>query len=310
MKCAIAAQPQPLVDPSTPGDAIYHSGSSAADAPHARTRPVHRASASSYHVDVSLSRAPVAAVTLIALILAVQTITPSDWMPALVQSVLAAWVEFRADAIPLTSTVIGCFCVYASTDALTQCLTARSREPSSREVTLDLTRMARSGFTSAMLSGFLAVYYFRMLERATAGLGRWASVAAKVCVDVGCYEPIYDTLYITMQALLRGEGLPEARAEVEAKVLKVWAMAPRYWCFADTINFGFVDLRLRPLVNALLSVPWSMFISHMANSEVAPAGEGADAGAADGRGDEAAGSARRRRRALAAAPSGPVAAAA
>ena len=140
--------------------------------------------------------------------------------------------------------------------------------------------MARSGLTSALLSGFLAVFYFALLERATGGLARWASVFAKVAVDVGIYEPIYDTLYITLQALLRGEDLHAAKKEVQEKVLKVWRMAPRYWCFADTINFAFVDLRLRPLINALLSIPWSMYISFMANSGVQGAGDAVEEEAA------------------------------
>merc|ERR1712100_530911 len=98
-------------------------------------------------------------------------------------------------------------------------------------------------------------------------LAQWASVGAKVCVDVGMYEPIYDTCYITLQTLLRGEGLSAARAEVAAKVLKVWSIAPYYWTIADTINFSLVSLRLRPLTNALFSIPWGMFISSVANTQ-------------------------------------------
>lgn len=137
--------------------------------------------------------------------------------------------------------------------------------------------MARTGLTSAFLSGFLAVFYFSWLDRAMRLPERWrcaagerlaqcVCVAGKVGVDVGLYEPCYDVLYITMQALLRGEGLPEAWAEVRRKVLKVWRMAPRYWCFADALNFSLVQLRLRPLTNALLSIPWSMYISSVANT--------------------------------------------
>ena len=42
-------------------------------------------------------------------------------------------------------------------------------------------------------------------------------------------------------------------------------MAPRYWCVADLLTFGLMPLRLRPLSNALLSIPWGMYISSVAN---------------------------------------------
>lgn len=167
--------------------------------------------------------------------------------------------------------------MYASADCLTQCLRAR-RDARSR-VAIDLRRMVRTGITSALLSGCLAVLYFGWLERTITLPLAWrevldvrlsacVSVLGKIGVDVGVYEPCYDTLYITIQALLRGEGFAQAWAEVQLKVLRVWAMAPRYWCFADALNFSLVPLRLRPMTNALLSIPWSMYISSVANANV------------------------------------------
>ena len=105
-------------------------------------------------------------------------------------------------------------------------------------------------------------------------LSEWGCVAGKVATDVGVYEPVYDCMYITLQALLRGDGLDAARSEVALKVLKVWAMAPRYWCIMDALNFSLVSLRLRPMTNALLSIPWSMYISSVANAAKPPAEEG------------------------------------
>ena len=97
----------------------------------------------------------------------------------------------------------------------------------------------------------------------------------KVCIDVGCYEPVYDVLYITLQALLRGElfkrtGLKTIRSEI-SKVPRIWAMSPRYWGLVDFVNFAYVDLRLRPLYNACFSIPWSIYLSSMANDDSKPA---------------------------------------
>merc|ERR1712216_608261 len=89
--------------------------------------------------------------------------------------------------------------------------------------------------------------------------------ALKVLVDIGVWEPIYDTLYITLQALLRGDGLRTAWSEVREKVLGIWRSAPPYWAPLDLINFSVVSLRLRPLFNALATIPWSMYLSAKAN---------------------------------------------
>ena len=263
---------------------------------------------------------------------------------------------------------LGAFFMYAASDALSQCVEFlraqdtgghRRSRTGRRHIFLDLARMARSGFTSGLLSGFLAVFYFAWLDRTwqPANLlgvlgqphsdsaqrrAQWACVAGKVATDVGIYEPICkrtpsyclrasapppsppvephctrllcppalpadDTVYVTLQALLRGDGLSAARHEVATKVLRVWAMAPRYWTFVDTINFSLVvrapscprspqhhaptphacafvivdspgdllsitrcldpqSLRLRPLTNALMSIPWGMYISSVANN--------------------------------------------
>ena len=171
---------------------------------------------------------------------------------------------------PLAVASLCAFLLCCSSDCLAQVAASTSHT-----VMLDIHRMLRTGLTASFLSGFLAVYYFSWLERAVnpldlggadSLLARWLCVACKVAIDVGCYEPCYDTLYITIQALLRGQGLDVAMSEVRQKVLKVWAMAPRYWSFADAINFGLVPLRLRPMTNSLFSIPWGMHLSKMANA--------------------------------------------
>lgn len=93
-------------------------------------------------------------------------------------------------------------------------------------------------------------------------------IAAKIAIDVGLFEPVYDTLYITLQTLLRGDGLRTAWQEISTKVLGIWAKAPKYWGPLDCINFSIVSLRLRPLFNALATIPWSMYLSAQANAKL------------------------------------------
>ena len=70
--------------------------------------------------------------------------------------------------------------------------------------------------------------------------------------------------------------------ELKAKVLKIWKLAPRYWILADLLNFSLVPLRLRPLVNALFTIPWSMYLSSMANRKPGPTPDEFDEAPPDG----------------------------
>jgi len=96
-------------------------------------------------------------------------------------------------------------------------------------------------------------------------------IICKVCTDVFCYEFVYDCIYVTLQALLRGDlakpgGLEALRSEL-TKVPRIWQMSPRYWGPVDFVNFAYVGLRLRPLYNACFSIPWSIYLSSMANDD-------------------------------------------
>ena len=131
---------------------------------------------------------------------------------------------------------IGAFFMYAASDALSQCVEfvradshrggrRRKSKTVRRRIFLDLARMGRSGFTSGLLSGFLAVFYFAWLDRtwqpvnllnllgqphsgAAQRRAQWACVAGKVATDVGIYEPICERT--PGQPRLRGRKSPRS----------------------------------------------------------------------------------------------------
>jgi len=225
--------------------------------------------------DFALSTVVSRALAAIACVLACQLITAPSWLPEFISAPLSAWERTRVRHQLVLASACA-FAMYSASDALTQCIPARRQQ----RLRLDMVRCVRSGLTSGLLSGFLAVFYFAWLDRVLAVPARWSeaaasgnswllslgSAASKAAVDVGCYEPVYDVLYITLQALMRGESLHSAREEVVRKVPTIWRMAPRYWLLTDMVNFLFVSLRLRPLYNAFFSIPWSCYISSIVNA--------------------------------------------
>jgi hypothetical protein len=219
-----------------------------------------------------------AALSCVALIVVVQTIqpgaVPAGW--AETRHLLQEWSSVRT-LKPQTAAGLAAFGMYAASDAMGQCVSSRKgRQDGATSEQLDVPRMLRSAACSALLSGWFAVIYFGMLDRYVR-LPAWAAgkdgrlgaflgclpIVAKVAIDVGLYEPIYDTIYMSLQTILHGRR-PDLGATIP-KVLSVWAKAPLYWGLVDTINFALVSGRLRPLYNAVASIPWSMYLSQTAN---------------------------------------------
>jgi hypothetical protein len=230
------------------------------------------------HIPVLGSGLAAVALCSVAVIVVVQTIqpgaVPADWTET--RHLLEEWASLRA-VNPQTAAGLAAFGMYAASDAMGQCVNSKKRRrDGAMAEQLDVARMLRSAACSALLSGWFAVIYFGMLDRFIR-LPAWAAevdgrlgaligclpVLAKVAVDVSLYEPLYDTIYMSLQTLLHGRR-PNFGAIVP-KVLSVWAKAPMYWGVVDTINFALVTGRLRPTFNAVASIPWSMYLSQTAN---------------------------------------------
>lgn len=240
-----------------------------------RAAAMAQAAPGASHVPVLGSGLAAVALCFVALIVVVQTIQPSavpaGWTET--RRLLEEWASVRA-VNPQTAACLAAFGMYAASDAMGQCVSSRKRRREAEQ--LDVARLLRSASCSALLSGWFAVIYFGMLDRFVR-LPAWAAevdgrlgaflgclpVITKVAVDVGLYEPVYDFIYMSMQAILHGHR-PNVSATIP-KVLSVWAKAPMYWGVVDIINFALVTGRLRPLYNAVASIPWSMYLSQTAN---------------------------------------------
>lgn len=187
---------------------------------------------------------------------------------------VADWARFRAENVLPITTVVAFF-IYSSTDMLSQVLSQRRMHDPNLHARIVLSRVFRVGTICAFLSGFLCVYYYRLLElisdslpvaswTTSAALQRVLGAAAATLFDVVAYEPFYDSLYLSLNALIRRDTLKEWIQELR-KVPFVWKRAPFYWVPIDMANLLLVPMRLRPLVSAIAYIPWSMFLTTMAN---------------------------------------------
>ena len=104
--------------------------------------------------------------------------------------------------------------MYAASDTMSQSVAQQCEHQPACNI--DYKRAARTGLSASVLSGALAYFYYAWLDRAI-GVPRALSsrlvpgglaarallpalpIAGKIAVDIGLFEPVYDTLYITLQ---------------------------------------------------------------------------------------------------------------
>ena len=145
---------------------------------------------------------------------------------------LAAWMPRRGSALlpgqsrrltppalalqALPVTTAGAFVMYAASDTMSQSVAQQCEHQPACNI--DYKRAARTGLSASVLSGALAYFYYAWLDRAI-GVPRALSsrlvpgglaarallpalpIAGKIAIDIGLFEPVYDTLYITLQVL-------------------------------------------------------------------------------------------------------------
>lgn len=134
---------------------------------------------------------------------------------------------------------------------------------------LDLARTARMGTTGIVANGPWVYVQYQMFERLFPGTTT-AAVAKKV-VSAATLAPISIALtFSTVLALERNSD--RIGDKLQADVMSTWAMGAVFWPAVLTINFRYVPLRSRPLVAALASSAWSVFVSYQANKKLATTG--------------------------------------
>jgi len=214
--------------------------------------------------------------------LGIQVIGPAAYMPETLYVLFAKWEGWRAAHV-VASAMPSMFVTYAATDMLLQTIEFHEEHKGTTAaeragVNISVARSIRTGLVSGFVVGFVNIYFYRWLKTVPFPFpgfleGR-VGLAAQICavlpllyritIDLTFWNPLMTTMYLTLQALLRGRP-KQIIPEIKAKVLTIWRMSPRYWLFADLIIFSVVSARLRLVVTALFNIPWSMYLDRMAN---------------------------------------------
>lgn len=99
----------------------------------------------------------------------------------------------------------------------------------------------------------------------------WKTVAARVIIDQSIFAPLATTLFIASQGVMDGTPAAGIRRRLEERIIPTWQKQVMLFGPAQTINFAFVPLQLRPPYMNGISIFWSCFLAstHTPSVEVA-----------------------------------------
>jgi hypothetical protein len=95
---------------------------------------------------------------------------------------------------------------------------------------------------------------------------QWPQIAKKILANM-VMAPLSISLVFTSITLLKGQSFSDAQAKVVRDMPSAFIAGSLYWPFVSLINFRFVSLDYRPLLNSLAGVVWNIYLSNVANKQ-------------------------------------------
>merc|ERR1712100_416597 len=110
----------------------------------------------------------------------------------------------------------------------------------------DFVRSFKMALTSFILAPMHHTW-FKVQARIFAGKTGPMWTLIKVLVDQAFYTPLVNIAFYTVQTLLSGGSLADAKRTIRAKLIRTLAMAYRVWPLASWINQTYVPEEMRVL---------------------------------------------------------------
>jgi len=172
----------------------------------------------------------------------------------------ATWRAYQSalQSHPLRVNALSAGCIGAAGDSIAQNL---EREHSGAP--RDLRRTAEMFVFCSTWLGAPQALWFRFLHRVFPD-GTAHKLAKTLTVHLGLMAPATNTLFFGYRELLRGpqESFPERYYErMRREFPATTAYSLCFWTPAQTVNFAYVPLHLRPLYLNSMMVVWTTYLS-------------------------------------------------
>eukprot|EP00127_Corallochytrium_limacisporum_P006720 Clim_evm9s234 gene=Clim_evmTU9s234 len=178
-------------------------------------------------------------------------------MKGRIASTLSAISRFYQER-PIVANVGSCITLGIAGDVLQQ-----QNEPHRQG--WDAARTGRIG-SLGIVTGPMNHFWYRWLDRAVPKERVFKNIAKKIFLDQTVMAPALLTLFFGTTAMLEGNSLEEAVANIKKKFLPTYIIDCAAWPPVQMINFYFVPGHFRVVYVATATVFWNMFLSYMQNT--------------------------------------------
>lgn len=115
------------------------------------------------------------------------------------------------------------------------------------------------------LMGPLLHGWYLTLARLFPGTGA-ATAVKRVMADQLIFAPLFIPFFFSILAIYDGKSFDELKEQLRTKWLSTLLANWIYWVPAQSLNFGFVPLRLQVLVNNSFGLIWNIYLSMVSQS--------------------------------------------
>ncbi|KAF2173972.1 hypothetical protein M409DRAFT_32448, partial [Zasmidium cellare ATCC 36951] len=120
------------------------------------------------------------------------------------------------------------------------------------------------GFRAMFIGGIISIpsyKWFLWLGRNFNYASHLKSLAAKIVVSQMLFTPIFNTYFFSMQTLLSGGSLKDARDRVVATVPVSWKNSWKLWPAVTAFTFTFIRPQNRSVFAGVVAIGWQTYLS-------------------------------------------------
>jgi len=172
---------------------------------------------------------------------------------------------------PLPTKVISAIVIFSSSDVIAQVYENADNHNFDgsplRDFAWDAHRTMRITAFGGVVTCWLHVWWNtleRVVEKTiSSSTHHYSNALTKVFLDQAIGAPIFNVLFFSSQQLLQGKPFDKSLFDtVKERVPVMLEKHYHFWPWVHAINFSFVSLHKRILVQNILTIGWAAYLSH------------------------------------------------
>ncbi|CAM9117372.1 unnamed protein product, partial [Ectocarpus fasciculatus] len=121
--------------------------------------------------------------------------------------------------------------------------------------------MAFGAIVNVWIHGWWGVLEKQLERHISSKTNKFKNAFVKVVIDQAFGSPVFNTIFFSSQQALQGKNFEEVKEAVATRLPVQLARHYTVWPFVHLINFSFVPLHRRVIVQNVLTVGWAAYLS-------------------------------------------------